>query len=404
MTNKSRVLFILRVSSRYLLSKRSGNSRLINVISFIGLVLGLTLLIVVLSVLNGTRDQIDKYVFEIYPHAIARVSPDQTQLLDELKSLHGVTSIEPFVDLYGLLSVQGSALRAESGIEVYGFDRDSSNRTFRQMYSVLKEQRDLPLAGLDYHEASFLGLARGDTFTVTVPFVTARGVQSRTVAFRYARPLFLGDRGRNSRIMYVQIPDLIAHGVVTEEQVHHRITLDEPRQAGDILGNYPEVVTWTERFGSLYQALAMEKTILFILLLFAIALVLMNVISGQAMFINRKSSDIAILQTMGAELRWVSIVFMCQGAFVVVSGIVVGTIVGCVVAHYSHDIMQFIQRFQGDERNVSNLTLYFESANVAVQDLIWTIFAVLCVGFIAILRPLNLVFKKDPVDSLNRLA
>ena len=397
MTNKSRILLILRVSSRYLLSKRSGHSRLINVISFIGLVLGLTLLIVVLSVLNGTRDQIDKNIFSVYPHAIARVSSDQIQLLDELRSLPSVTSIEPFVDLNGLLSVQGRSPITEpglSGLLVYGFDPDSSNRTFRQMHAVIKEPRDLPIAGLDYHVASRYGLAIGDTFTLTVPLVTDGGVQSKTVAFRYARPLLLGNR----EIMYVQIPDLIAHGIVSDDQVHHRITLDEPKQAGAILGAYPEIVTWQERFGSFYQALAMEKTILFILLLFVVGLVIMSVISGQAMFINRKSSDIAILQTMGAELRWVSIVFMCQGAIIVFCGIVAGTILGCIVAHYAHDIMQF---FQLGGRNVS---MYFESARVDVQDLMWTILAVLFVGFVAILRPLSLVFKKDPVESLNRMA
>ncbi len=393
-------MFILRVSSRYLLSKRSGNSRLINVISFVGLVLGLSLLIVVLSVLNGTRDKIDDYIFEIFPHAIARVSPDQNLLLDELQSLPGVTSIEQFVDLRGLLNVQGSTPRAEPGlgIEVYGFEPDSSNRTFRQMYTVIKEPRDLPLAGMDFPVAIRYGLARGDTFTLTVPIVTARGVQFKTVAFRYARPMMLGDRGGRSRIMYVQIPDLIAHGIISHDQVHHRISLEDPYQADVILGEYPEVVTWTERFGSYYQALAMEKTILFVLLLFVIGLVIMSVISGQAMFINRKSSDIAILQTMGAELRWVSIVFMCQGAIIVVSGIIVGTILGCVVAHFAYDIMQFF------ERDARNVTLYFDKANVSVQDLIWTISAVLLVGLVAILRPLNLVFKKDPVESLNRMV
>lgn len=400
MTNKSRVMFILRVSSRYLLSKRSGNSRLINVISFIGLVLGLTLLIVVLSVLNGTRDQIDDYIFDIFPHAIARVSPDQKLLLDELQSLPGVTSIEPFVDLRGLLNVQGSTPNAEQdlGIEVYGFEPDSSNRTSRQAYSAIKEPRDLPLAGMNYQVAISYGLARGDAFTLTVPIVTARGVQFKTVAFRYARPAMLRHTGGFSRIMYVQIPDLIAQGIVSHDQVHHRISLEDPNQADVILGEYPEVVTWTERFGSYYQALAMEKTILFVLLLFVIGLVIMSVISGQAMFINRKSSDIAILQTMGAELRWVSIVFMCQGAIIVVSGIIVGTILGCVVAQYAHDIMQFFQR------GGRNVPLYFDTANVSVQDLIWTIVAVLLVGLIAILRPLNLVFKKDPVESLNRMV
>lgn len=407
MTNKSRILFFLRVSSRYLLSKRSGNSRLINLISFIGLVLGLTLLIVVLAVLNGNRNEIDDYIFGVYPHAIARVNSDQAQLLDELQSLPGVTSIEPFVDLYGSLSVRGRALQPESsGVAVYGFSKDSSNRTFRQMYTALKEPRDLPLAGMDYYLASKWGLSRGDTFSLTVPLVNSRGVQTKTVAFRYAGPLWLSNdsSGRYSANIYVQISDLLAHGIVTEDQVHHRITLDEPKRANTILGQYPEVVTWTERFGSFFQALAMEKTILFVLLLFVIGLVIMSVISGQAMFINRKSSDIAILQTLGAELRWISIVFMCQGAIIVVSGIVVGTILGCVVAHYAHDIMQFIQRFQEAERNITDLTRYFESANIAVQDLIWTILAVLIVGFVAILRPLSLVFKKDPVESLNRLA
>ncbi|MCY3542389.1 MAG: FtsX-like permease family protein [Gammaproteobacteria bacterium] len=406
MTNKSRILLILRVSGRYLLSKRSGGSRLINVTSFIGIVLGLTLLIVVLAVLNGNRDLFDKVIFSYYPHAIARINSDQVQLLDELQSLPGVASVEPFVDLYGLISVRGSALfpTTESSVVVYGFSADRLNFSFRQWNRALEKQRDPPQAGLSDSFASKWGLSLGDTFRVTVPFVTSGGVQSKTVAFRYAGRLGTGGLGRLPPIMYVRIPDLLAHGIVSDDQVHHRITLDEPKQASTILGEYPDVVIWTERFGSFYQALAMEKTILFILLLFVIGLVIMSVISGQAMFINRKSSDIAILQTMGAELRWVSIVFMCQGVFVVISGIVVGTILGCTLAHYAYDIIQFIQRLQGDARNLSTVTLYFESANVAVQDLIWTILAVLTVGFLAILRPLSLVFKKDPVESLNRMA
>lgn len=399
--NKAKFLFIVRVSIRYLLSKRSGTSRLINLISCFGLVLGLTLLIVVLSVLNGTRDEIDNYIFGVFPHAIARVSVDQAQLLDELRALPGVVSIERFVDLSALVNTTSKQTNPHPGIpgiSVYGFETDSSNRTFRRMYTAMKEQRDLPIAGLDYQVASMYGLSLGDTFTITVPLVTKHGVQSKTVAFRYARPLWLGEYGRFSQIMYVQISDLISYGLVSENEVQHRITLHDPKHAVDLLGKFPEVATWTEHFGSFFQALAMEKTVLFILLLFIIGLVTMNVISGQAMLINRKSSDIAILQTMGAELRWISIVFMFQGAIIVVSGVIVGTILGIVVAHYAHDIMQLVP---GGGRNV---TLHFETATVAPQDLVWTTLAALVVGFVAILRPLNLIFKKDPVESLSRMV
>lgn len=397
MTNRSRILFILRVSSRYLLSKRSGSSRMINLISFLGLVLGLTLLIVVLSVLNGIRDDIDKYVFAVYPHAVARVSADETELLRELQSLPGVSSIEPFVDLFGLLNSE-RRFRTNTGVSVYGFNADSSDRIFRQLHTGFKEERDLPRAGMDYNVAIRYGLSVGDTFTLTVPLVSESGVDSKTVAFRYERPMWLGEHGEFSKIVYVQISDLLAHGIVSNDQIHHRITLDEPKRADQIFGDYPQVATWSEHFGSYFQALAMEKTILFILLLFAIGLVTMNVISGQAMLINRKSSDIAILQTMGAELRWISIVFMFQGAIVVVAGIIVGTILGCIVARYVHNI---IQLFPLGGRGV---TLRFETANVALQDLIWTTSAALAVGLLAILRPLNLIFKKDPVESLNRMA
>ncbi len=398
MMNKAKFLFIVRVSIRYLLSKRSGTSRLINLIACFGLVLGLTLLIVVLSVLNGTRDEIDNYIFGVFPHAIARVSDDQAQLLDELRVLPGVVSIERFVDLRALVNTKRKLTKPQPGISVYGFDTDSSNRTFRRMYSAFKEQRDLPIAGLDYQVASAYGLSLGDTFTITVPLLSEQGVTSKTVAFRYAHPLWLGEHGRFSEILYVQIADLLAYGLVSENEVHYRITLDEPKHAVDLLGEYPEVATWTEHFGSFYQALAMEKTVLFILLLFIIGLVTMNVIAGQAMLINRKSSDIAILQTMGAELRWISIVFMFQGAVIVVSGVIVGTILGVIVAHYAHDIMQL---FPWGGRSV---TLHFETATVAPQDLVWTTLAALVVGSVAILRPLNLIFKKDPVASLSRMV
>ena len=397
MTIKSRIAFILRVSSRYLLSKRSGSSRLINLVSFLGLVLGLTLLIVVLSVLNGTRDLIDKDFFSVYPHAVARISSDQVELLDELNSLAGVISVEPFVDLYVLLNSNRNVTLTDPGISLYAFDTNSSNRIFRQMHSVMKEERDLPLAGLDVRTANDYGLTIGDTFTITAPLATTQGVRSKTVAFRFAHPLWLGERWVISKIMFANISDLIATGLISTDQVHHRITLDEPSHASLTLDEYPEVVTWTERWGSFFQALAREKMILFILLLFVIGLVTMNVISGQAMLINRKSSDIAILQTMGAELRWISIIFIVQSAIIVLAGIVVGTILGCVVSRYAHNIMIFATSGR-------SLGLQFDSAVVSPSDLVWTTLGALAVGLLAVLRPLNLVYRKEPVDSLNRMV
>lgn len=396
MTKSSKLMFILRVSSRYLRSKRSRSSKFINLVSFIGLVLGLTLLIVVLSVLNGTREAIDDDFFEVSPHAIARVSSDRVKLIEELRALPEVISVEPFVDLYVLLSAQQGTTNTESGFVVYGFDSKSSNRTFRQMHSAINEEHDLPAAGLDFVVASRYGLSLGDVFTITVPLATERGVRFKTVAMRYARALLLGAHLRISNILYVELDDLLAHGLISEDGIHYRITLDEPSQAVGLLGDYPEVVTWTEHYGSFFQALAMEKMILFILLLFVVGLVTMNVVSGQAMLINSKSSDIAILQTMGAELRWISLVFVFQSAIVVLAGIIVGTVFGCVLARNAHQIIQFLPLGR------QGLTILLESAVVAPRDLVWTTIFALLVGFLAILRPLNLVYRKDPVESLSR--
>ncbi len=404
--DRTRLSFTLKMAWRFVVSKNSGLSRFTNWVALIGLVLGLTLLVVVLSVFNGFTSLYQESFFEVAPHAVVHDQIDYDEVTETLQEYEEVSTVEPFIELQVLLR-SGAAGRATTTTNLFGFDENSSNPLYRRTLGQVSTKEGVAPAAMDPEIIRILGLNTGDSIIATAPVITDQGISTRTAVFQLANERYdlrLPDEYGDS-LMLVRLSDLISQGVINAKQVNHRVTVSNPLKVDQIIPEFSRVTTWVDQYGSLFSAIRMEKTITFVMLLFAVALAALNLVSSQATLINRKSGDIAILQTMGAEMKWIKWVFTLHGMTIVVLGTAVGIGLGLLVANYAMDMVNwFVERVANDGGRLLGPGININYVIIKPVDLIWASVASLCIGFLAVLRPLSLLSKSDPVEALNRIV
>ena len=124
---------------------------------------------------------------------------------------------------------------------------------------------------------------------------------------------------------------------------------DAPQFARSIRENNAslEVVTWTETYGQLFDAVRLEKSMMFLLLLLVVVIAAFNIVSGQMMLVSNKSSGIAILMTMGARKNLIKMIFLLQGIAIGLLGTVLGISGGVLLAENVNSILDFLQMVSG---------------------------------------------------------
>ena len=179
--------------------------------------------------------------------------------------------------------------------------------------------------------------------------------------------------------------------------------LDAPRLAeriGTVLGSDVSVRFWTDDYGELFRAVAIEKAIMFALLALIVAIASLNIVSGQAMLVNDKRADIAMLATMGASRRLLVGVFFLQGFSVAVLGVAVGLAVGIVVAANANAVVSFFEGLGG--ASVIEGT-YFDRihSHLVWSDLLAIVGVSLGLSLAAVLRPAFKAAAENPSEALH---
>ena len=375
---------------RYVRSHQRQASRIINWVSFLGLVLGIALLIVVLAVQNGLSKLTEDWVVDSVPHAILPFHFVTPEIVSDLQSTDGILMVQPFVERYALLTMDGQT----QGVVVYGVDSLESYFEGGMSRPLDTETRVglLPSFGFGTTE---------EKFKLTFPISGSAGVTSKSSVFSIAPTnIDLFVPGEQFGLVIVRLDDLQKIGVLEPNQVDLRITVEDPWRIESVLANFPNTISWSEEYRDYFNAVGMEKTILFVLLTFVIALASFNIVSGQAMLINSKRADIAIMQTVGAKLSTLRVAFACHGLLVVVSGILVGLLVGIGISGgIGHLFALFMEWSLMEEFDFSELRPF-----VKWPDLVLTLVTSLIVACLGVFRPLVLMLRIDPIEALHSPA
>ena len=332
---------------RYLrASPKRGSVSLIAGIAIVGLSLGVAVLIVVMSVMNGFEEVLRTRILSLTAHAtisglegrIKNWRPD----LDKLEHFHGVVGAAPYIEEQGMLIHRDKS----SGVLLRGILPDAERRVV-DLAPHLQSGRMSDLAEGKYRVilgsalAAELGAKVGDRVVLLVALgdVTPVGVIPRMRAFEVTGILAIGMYEYDRRIAIVDMRDaakvLRMGGDVTGIRLSLADLYAAPRvvrAAAVSIGGDLEVQDWTNEHANFFRSISITKRILFFILSLLVAVAAFNIVSTMVMVVKGKRRDIAILRTFGASPRSILTVFVVQGSLIGLLGIGLGVLLGVVIA------------------------------------------------------------------------
>jgi lipoprotein-releasing system permease protein len=350
----------LFIGTRYIRAKRRNHFiSFISIVSMLGLVIGLTALITVISVMNGFDGELRSRTLAMVSQAtisgVGDSMPNWQRALAIAEQNPHVRGAAPYVEreawLSGNAARQGAIIR---GIEPDQEDKvdEIGSKMIAGKLSALTQGSWNIVLGRDL--ALALGVNVGDKVVVYAAInVTPIGAIPRLRRFNVVGIFEAGLQQYDSGLALVSM-----HDAETLYQMSGpsgvRLKLDDVFVANKVaqtlaneLGAAYRVQGWMQQYSNIFSALAMEKIVMFIILSLIVAVAAFNLVSSLVMLVTDKQSDIAILRTLGATPRSIMGVFMVQGMLVGLMGIVVGGVCGVALATWLPAIAEGIQNLPG---------------------------------------------------------
>ena len=355
----------LQIGWRYTRAGRAGRSNgfisFISGVSMLGIALGVAALIIVLSVMNGFRKEVQDRMLSVIPHIeIAALDgaalPDWRATAAQARANPQVGAqiigAAPFIAMQALIA-RGDELR---GAIVRGIS-PNDEATVTDIAAKLKDTTLVRLVPggwgvvLGVELARTLGVGEGDKVTVMAPGgqVTPAGVVPRLKQLTVVGTFDAGHYEYDSTLALVHIDDAAKlFRVEGPTGVQLRIRdQNDAREVAALLSRSVDpslrVSDWTRTNRNWFAAVQLEKRLMFIILTLIVAVAAFNLVSTLVMTVTDKRADIAILRTLGASPRSVMGVFMVQGALSGVIGTLAGVVLGLVVAFNVGAIVAFIE-------------------------------------------------------------
>jgi lipoprotein-releasing system permease protein len=403
------------VAVRYLLPHRKGGfASLIAIISFLSFMIGVAALIIVMSVMNGFRVELQSKILGFNGHIV--VTPYETPLTDfnavseRISKVPGVKLAVPFVEGQVLVSSPFSA----GGALVRGMTLADLQRLPGLATNIKEGKLDNFDAGqgvvIGTRLASQLGLQVGDTLQLISPKgdTTAFGTTPRIKVYPIAATFEVGMSDIDSGFVIMPLQEAQAYfsrdGDVTGIEVY----IDDPDRVqaeSDAIkaaaGRPVSMVDWRQRNSAFFTALQVERNVMFMILLLLVVMAALGVVSSMVMLVQSKQTDIAIMRTMGATRGAMLRVFFITGMSIGLLGPLFGLILGLVFCRYIENIQEFISWLLNTQ--MFNSEIYFLSRLPAKTDpaeVVIVVITTLVLCFLATLYPSWRAARLDPVEAL----
>ena len=405
------MFFEFLLSSRYLKAKRKQTFiSIITMISVIGVMMGVMALIVVLSVMNGFREDLMSKILGVNSHLLVLsyegAFKDYDKVISQVDQVEGVVASTPF--LYSQVMVNNSG--SVSGVILRGIDTETAPRVIGigpmikegSLQSLDRLHEGLPAIIIGKELSKNLMARPGDILTVVSPLgkLTPLGRIPYDRKFKVTAIFESGMYEYDSSLAYVSLKEaqdfLGFESRVTgiEVKVKDVYEADRIGAAAQKRLGYPYwTKDWKQMNRSLVSALKLEKLTMFVILLMIVLVGALNIISTLVMVVMEKTRDVAILRTMGTTRRSIMSVFMLQGLLVGVVGTLAGLASGLGLCHLLAKY-KFID-LPSDIYYISTLPVRVETTDVAFV----TISAVL-ISFLATLYPSWHASRLNPVEAL----
>ncbi len=413
------------IGLRYLKAKRKQTFiSVITFISILGITVGVTALIVVLSVMTGFEEDLKGKILGINAHIVVMElgggMKDYRHVVEEAKKVDGVKGATPFIYSQAMISgpdgVTGVVLR---GLDLHTIGevtvlprkiKKGSLDGLSASFDEAARRGDLPGILIGSELAKSIGVSLGGEVNVVSPMatMTAVGAAPRMAAFRVVGIFELGMYEYDTSMAFISIENAQRFFRMGDTVTGVEVKVNDIYKADEIGENLLERLkgpywmrTWMEMNKNLFSALKLEKTAMFIILMLIIIVAALNIISTLIMVVMEKGKDIAILKSLGATSAGIMKIFMIEGVVIGVVGTFLGTVLGLSVALNLEEVVGFVERVF--KFKVLPPSVYYIDklpSKVEPGVVIAIVVVSIAISFLATLYPSWQASRYDPVEGL----
>src|SRR5437763_2069645 len=403
------------LSLRYLRSRRrEGFISVIAGFSFLGIMLGVATLIIVMAVMNGFRQELLDKILGLNGHLLVqpleKPLTDWEEVADRISKVPGVRLAAPIVEGQALASSPfNSRCVLVRGICFADLTKLTwfANNIRQGTFECFDTGQGL---GIGRRLADQLSVRAGDNITLVAPrgAVTPMGTTPRIKTYKIAAVFEIGMSEYDSAIVFMPMPEAQLYfnrsGDVTAIEVYtdNPDRIDRSRKLVAEAANRPIfMVDWRQRNATFFNALQVERNVMFLILTIIVIVAAFNITSGLIMLVKDKGRDIGILRTMGVTQGAIMRVFMMTGASVGVVGTFVGFLLALLVCLNIESIRRFVSWLTNTE--LFSPELYFLSklpADLDAGETTAVVVMALALSLLATLYPAWRAARLDPVEAL----
>jgi lipoprotein-releasing system permease protein len=404
------------IGLRYLGAKKQNHFiSFISLTSMLGIALGVTTLITVISVMNGFEKELRARILGAISHAtiqpLEHPLEEWREIISRVNTRDDVVAAAPFVEVGAWLQANGSSAALVRGISP-DYEAAVSDVSTSMVSGELS----------DLHAGEFgivlgIGLAMrlrvgpGDKVTVIAPRLKASpfGASPLMKRFTVVGMFEFGEHENDNGLAMVHIEDAAKLLRMPEESVNGiRLKLEDldsawlvARNISDQLDGAYRVRDWSQERGNLFQAVRTEKTVMWVILSLIIAVAAFNIISMLVMVVTDKQADIAILKTMGAHAGTIMRVFIVQGSLIGIIGTALGVVGGILLAQNIAIVVPFLERIFGFALFPSDIYYITElPSDLRQSDVVAFAIMSLCMSLLSTIYPAWRASRTDPAEAL----
>lgn len=340
--------------------KRGGIVSLISVISTIGIALGVAVLIVGLSAMNGFERELQNRILAVVPHgeieAVNQPLQGWLSMLRRVEKVPGILAAAPYINFTGLME-NGVQLRA---VQVRGVNPQQENQLsalpqFVQGDAWVNFKAGEQQVILGKGVADALGVKRGAYVTVMIPNSDPelKLLQPKRIRLHITGIMQLSGQLDHGLVLvplgdaqqYLDIGDGVTGIAIKVSQVFAANKL--VRDAGEVTDAYVYIKSWISTYGYMYRDIQMIRAIIYLAMVLVIGVACFNIVSTLVMAVKDKSGDIAVLRTLGAKDGFIRAIFIWYGLLAGLVGSLSGVVLGVVVSLQLTTITKGVEKLIG---------------------------------------------------------
>ncbi|MCA1175302.1 MULTISPECIES: lipoprotein-releasing ABC transporter permease subunit LolE [unclassified Pantoea] len=395
--------------------RRGGMVSLISIISTIGIALGVAVLIIGLSAMNGFERELNKRILAVVPHGeiepVNQPFRNWQPMIAPIEKVPGIAAAAPYVNFTGLIE-SGAKMQA---LQVKGVDPQQESRLSAlpsfvdgdawQQFGADKQQIILG-GGI----AKSLNVKQGDWITIMIPNNDGENklLQPKRIRLQVSGILQLSGMLDHS-LALVPLADAQKYLDMGDSVSGIALKMSDPfqaqklvRDAGEATHSYVYIKSWIGTYGYMYRDIQMIRAIMYLAMVLVIGVACFNIVSTLVMAVKDKSSDIAVLRTLGAKDGLIRAIFIWYGLLAGLLGSISGVVVGVLVALNLTPIIRGLEHVTGHQLLAGDIYFIdFLPSELHWIDVISVLVTAILLSLIASWYPARRASRIDPARVLS---